>query len=105
LSIPNVVILEHRVYTRLGGDDSRIVLDLCNSARQAVEVTKDGWRVVDGSPIKFRRSENALALPEPIAGGSIDELRSFLSLKDDDDSTLILGWLLGACKPGGRFQS
>jgi hypothetical protein len=37
---------EHEVYVRLAGDDQCIWLDLGDQARQVVEITASGWRVV-----------------------------------------------------------
>ena len=46
---------EHRVFVRIGEADGAIYLDLANTQWQAVEITPDGWNVVDHPPVKFRR--------------------------------------------------
>ena len=42
-------------------------------------------------------------LPVPEKGGSIDDLRQFLNLRDDNDFVLIVAWLLAAFRPQGPY--
>src|SRR5262249_50386953 len=44
-----------------------------------------------------------LGLREPRTGGSIDDLRSFLNVKSDDDFELALAWLLAAMRDRGPY--
>jgi energy-coupling factor transporter ATP-binding protein EcfA2 len=44
-----------------------------------------------------------LPLPEPQSGGTIDELRSFLNLRNDNDWALVVSWLLAAMLPSGPY--
>ena len=85
---------------RLGRDGSTdaIVLDLCGADGKAVVVDRDGWRIVERSPILFERTELTDGIPIPVLGGEIGELRNFLNVGDDDFSVLI-GWLLSAMMP------
>jgi hypothetical protein len=94
---------ERIVWTRLGEHDERIYLDLGDRAWRVVEIAPRGWRLVPCPPIKFRRSRGMLALPEPIAGGSIDQLRPFVNGADDGDFRLLLAWLLAALRPRGPY--
>jgi hypothetical protein len=70
---------EHEVSVRVGSHGGRIYLDLCDEARRAVEIGRDGWRIVTNPPVRFQRPGNALALPEPAPGGSLDALRGFVN--------------------------
>src|SRR5205807_918504 len=69
---------EHPVYLRLAGHEDKIYLDLGDETWQAVEVDKDGWRIVENPPVKFRRAKAMLALPDPVRGGSLTQLRRFV---------------------------
>ena len=40
-----------------------------------------------------------LPLPEPVSGGSIDELRGFLNIAEDAPFILIVAWMIGALRP------
>lgn len=93
---------EHEVHLRIAEHEGTIVLDLCNSAWQVVVINKDGWRVVDESPVKFRREKAMLALPLPEQGGSLDGLRELLNV-EDDGWALVAAWLVAAVRPGKPF--
>src|SRR2546426_8040021 len=92
------------VNVRIAGvDDGLIYFDLVNDRWEAVEITVNGWRVVGDPHVKFQRARGMLALPHPVAGGSIDELRGFVNVADDQDWTLLLAWLVAAVKPNGPY--
>jgi hypothetical protein len=94
---------EEEVFLRIAGDGDAVYLDLCNDPWEVVEITKAGWRVITDPPVKFRRSKNSAPLPYPVPGGSIDELRPFVNVKDEDDFELIVAWLEGAFNPAGPY--
>jgi hypothetical protein len=73
------------VHVRIGACDDRLYLDLADARWRAIEISADGWRIVDHPPVAFRRAAGMQALPEPIRGGSIEELRPFLNVKQKDD--------------------
>ena len=77
-------------------------LDLCNAAGEAVEITPAGWSVLRNPPVKFHRPPAAKALPLPIRGGSIEELRPLINVSDDDWH-LAVAWLLMALHPSGPY--
>lgn len=59
-----------KVFTRIGRDDhGNIVVDLADAKWQAAVVTKNGWSVVDHSPIPLIRKQGMAALPVPENGG------------------------------------
>ena len=80
-----------------------LYLDLGNPEWQAVEIAPGEWRVVDRPPVRFTRSPNTRALPTPVRGGRIDELRGHLNLAGDDDFALVLGWILGSLRGRGPY--
>jgi hypothetical protein len=45
-------------------------VDLHLKDGKIVEITPQGWRVLNESPVRFRRSTTMLALPTPVPGGS-----------------------------------
>lgn len=94
---------EVETYTRVAAHGGSIYLDLCDPRWRAVEVTADGWGVVQDVPVKFRRARGMLALPEPARGGSIGELRRFLNVGSEDDWVLLLSWLVAALRPCGPY--
>jgi hypothetical protein len=92
-----------QVCTRVGAQDGKFYLDLCNDRWQAVEIDASGWRIVDAPPIRFRRSANMLPLPMPVRGGHIDELKPFLNVKRDSDFLLVVASVLAALRPHGPY--
>lgn len=87
---------------RLAGHEGRIYLDLCNDDWQVVEIGPDNWRVVADAPVRFRRARGMLPLPTPTPDGSLELLRPFLNVGDDQRRwKLIVGWLVGLFRPSG----
>lgn len=96
---------ERAVHVRIAEYNGDIWLDLCDAKWRAVRVGRDGWHVVpsDQVPVKFVRRKGMEALPEPIRGGSVEELRHLLNMPDDDAWVLTVGWLVGALHPTGPY--
>jgi hypothetical protein len=96
---------ERAVYTRVGGTNGKIYIDLANEHWQAIEISSTGWQVLDSKqvPVRFRRAPGMLPLPEPRTGGSVNDLRLFLNVKSDDDFELALAWLLAAMRDRGPY--
>jgi hypothetical protein len=94
---------ERPVFARLAAHEDAVYLDLGGPAWQSVEITRRGWRVLARSPVKFRRARGMLALPRPIPGGSIDDLRPLVNVADDADYRLLITWLLAALYPRGPY--
>src|SRR6516162_9400631 len=76
---------ERTVSIRVAEHAGRIYLDLGDEHWRAVEIGPDGWRVLECPPVRFRRSPGMLPLPVPERGGSIEALRSFLNLSNEND--------------------
>jgi hypothetical protein len=94
---------EKTLYTRIGEQDGAVYLDLANESWQAVEITGKGWRITDAPPIFFRRSIGMLPLPQPLPGGSVENLREFINIASRDDWALLSAWLIGALRPQGPY--
>ena len=90
------------VFLRVGHKDGKVYLDLANKEGQVVEIDEIGWRILDDSPVMFRRSNGMLPLPRPVEGGKIDELRQFLNVSDKD-WILAVAWLLSTLHPTGPY--
>ena len=91
------------VFTRLAEQDEKIYHDLGNDAWEVVEVSPEGWRVINSSPVKFRRSKGMLALPRPQAGGDLADLRRFINIDNEEAWRLLLAWLVAALRPTGPY--
>ena len=95
---------EHEVQVRVAGHGDRNYIDLANQTWRAIEIDEHGWRVIDSPPVYFRRSSGMKPLPEPVAGGSLeDDLKPLLNVKSDDEFVLNVAWLLAALRPTGPY--
>jgi len=92
------------VHLRVARTEGGLYLDLCNSEWQAVEITKDSWRVVDGPPVRFVRRQGMKALPTPTTGlNSLDPLFDLLHLQDRDLRLLITAWMVNALTSSSSY--
>lgn len=94
---------QEEVFIRVAGDKERIYLDLANEEWSAVEITADEWRIVSKPDVKFRRTPGMLTLPDPVSGGSLEELRPLINAKEDEIFVLDVAWLVGSLKPSGPY--
>ncbi len=85
------------VGVRIVREKNAIYLDLGDDQWRVVEVTADGWRILSRSPVAFRRPKGLMPLPQPLRGASINELRPFLNV-DDDDFVLIVAFILSCLR-------
>jgi hypothetical protein len=94
---------QHQVYVRVAGCGGNIYIDLGNTEWEVIEISCDGWGVIKEAPVKFRRARGMAALPYPVAGGRVDDLRPFVNIKTDDDWRLLVAWVLAALRPQGPY--
>ncbi len=90
------------VWMRLARHEGNIYIDIGDDAWRVIEVTPKGWKIIDNSPVKFRRPRGMRPLPIPVAGGSMLDLRKFINL-DGDSEVLLWAWLLAALYPKGPY--
>ena len=95
---------EYEPFIRVGRHGDKLFLDLCDARWRAVEITATGWSVVEELPLKFLRSSSMRPLPEPEAGGMIEELHGFLNVRSDDDFMLAVACLVAALWGRGPFR-
>lgn len=90
---------EQRVFVRIAATDGHIYLDLATDAWQVVDIDAQGWQLIVDPPVRFRRPKGLLALPTPVAGGSLRELKPFVNVEENRHLLLVcavlLAWLRG----------
>jgi hypothetical protein len=93
------------VHVRLAPHRGGLVLDLGTPDWSVIEITADGWMERATSPARLIRPSGMAALPMPVRGGSITELRPFLNIGAGDDDTwrMLIGFLLGCFHPTGPY--
>ena len=80
--------------------EGSIVLDLGDTAGRTVVIHPGHWRIVDLSPVLFRRTVLTAPMPTPTAPGTgtLAQLRELLNV-DDAGFRLIVAWLVAALVP------
>jgi hypothetical protein len=93
------------VFVRVGVCGGKLYLDLADARWRTIEIDADGWRICDRAPVAFRRAAGMLALPEPVRGGSIKDLRRFLNIEDknENDFVLAVSFVLAALRERGPY--
>jgi hypothetical protein len=91
------------VFVRVGAHEGRIYIDVGDQTWRAIEVSADGWCVIDAPPLRFRRAATMVPLPLPARGGSIELLHRYLNIATDNDFVLLVSWLLATLRPHGPF--
>ncbi|WP_251033630.1 primase alpha helix C-terminal domain-containing protein [Bacillus sp. ISL-75] len=94
---------KEKVHLRIAEIEDSIYLDLCNENWQVVEINKKGWKVIDESPVYFKRSKTMQSLPTPKPNGNIENLKRFINYQSHDDYNLIIAWLLSTFKENSPF--
>jgi hypothetical protein len=91
------------VSVRLAQHKGNIYLDLANEKWEVVEITTSGWQIITDPSVRFRRSKGMLPLPIPVKDGSLEELRHFLNIRDEESWYLLVAWLIAALRPVGPY--
>ena len=92
-----------QVFTRIAPFEGRIYIDLGNAEWQVVEISCDGWRIIQNPPVRFRRSRSMQSMAYPAKGGSMSALRKLINVGDDNNWILLLCWLVAAFRPRGPY--
>lgn len=71
--------------------------DLTNDKWQTVEITADGWNIVDNPPILFNRYRHQSEQILPIRNGDVNKIFDYLNIKNYH--TLFLCWLISCFVP------
>jgi len=72
------------LFVRVGEHDGSIYYDLCDDKWRAVEISEDGWKVVEDPPSIFMRWGHQEEQVEPSEDGDMELFRGFLTLSEKD---------------------
>ncbi|PEL07792.1 hypothetical protein [Bacillus sp. AFS017336] len=82
------------VFIRIAEKNSCVYLDLANEYREVIEISKDGWKIINNPPVNFFRTNSTKSLPIPIKGGNVEELKNVLNYGNESNWKLTIGLLL-----------
>ncbi|GCE04711.1 bifunctional DNA primase/polymerase [Dictyobacter aurantiacus] len=94
---------QENVYIRHAYHNGNIYIDLGDSTWRVVEISSTGWRILETSPVAFRRPKGIAALPDPVRGGTLNELKQFINISSEQDWVLLQSWLIGSVHPTGPY--
>jgi hypothetical protein len=81
------------VHLRHAFVDGLVVVDLGRRDAAVVEISQDGWRIVERPPVIFRRTTDMEEMPLPVRGGSLNPIRECWRIPHQRWG-LVLGWLV-----------
>jgi len=84
---------EYVLHNRTARRDGAIWYDLCNPKWQAVRITKDGWSIEPNPPILFRRFIHQRPQVQPVPGGDLRRILSFVNLRNPKQRVLFLVYI------------
>jgi hypothetical protein len=90
------------VHVRIAEHSGATYIDMVNDKWQVLEVTAKSWKILDESPVKFRRASGMTALPYPKDGGKFRDIDRFLNISTQSE-VLLLAWLTYALRPNNPF--
>ena len=85
-------------HIRVARKDRDVYVDIGDSTGRALHVSPEGWRTMDEPPVLFRRTALTAPLPEPVRGGTLDELLRALPVPEPD-AALMLGYIVASFIP------
>jgi hypothetical protein len=95
---------QHQTWIRTAtGADGKLYLDIGDEAWRAIEIDKDGWRIMADPPVKFRRSGGGQSLPMPVKGNAatvITRLGELIRPKQPEHIKLIVGFMVASLRAG-----
>ena len=96
LKIKAYEIPPKKIFIRWGWMNNKVYCDLCNNNSQVIEISENGWQVINNSPVWFLKTQTMKSLPVPSKIGSWQDLRPLLNVSEED-YYLIIAWLLSSC--------
>lgn len=94
---------EYELFVRKAEHQGKIYVDLGDPSWRAIEISSQGWKIVENPPVRFKRAKNSLPLPMPERGGNIEDLRDLINAPTDEAWILALTWLTQAFWCRGPF--
>ncbi|MCG9000245.1 hypothetical protein LH450_03600 [Laribacter hongkongensis] len=83
---------------RVAEHDGKYFIDPGDDSWNVIEISAEGWRVSEQSPVLFVRTKTMRPLPEPIRGGCLDALWPCINVPEGE-RPLVLAWLLECLRP------
>jgi hypothetical protein len=86
------------VYRRVARIEDTVYIDLCNDKFEAIEITSEGYKIINDPPVKFIRSKAQRPIGKPALDGKPENLhllKKYFPFKSEDAFILTVAWALG----------
>lgn len=83
---------DYKLYTRVARYNNAILYSLSNRNCEAIEITKDGWKIINNTPILFKQFRHQKEQLNPKENGDIRRILKYINLQENH--TLFLCWLV-----------
>jgi hypothetical protein len=93
----------HDVHLRVAGTEECILIDLADEARNVVEVTGNGWRLLQKCPTRFHRPIGMQPIPVPEKSIDLRIFGQLFNYTSEHDLKLLLAWCAFAWNPRGPY--
>ncbi|MBD3672781.1 MAG: hypothetical protein HUJ26_04570 [Planctomycetaceae bacterium] len=90
------------VHLRQAVENDSVYIDLANDKWEVVEINREGWKLLENCPVKFRRTRGMRHLPTPSPGARLSDLANFMNVPPED-RVLLYGWLISAIAGTGAI--
>lgn len=94
---------ERTSHLRIAMVDDTLYVNLANDKQEVVEITKNGWQIINDPPVRFVRINTLTEMVRPKAGGTIEVLKQYVNVASETDFHLFLGSVLGSYHPTGPY--
>ncbi len=85
---------KHHVYLRVAADGTGgYYLDIVDDQWRVIHITAHSWQIINESPVMFRRSKASKAVPIPVTGGSLADVKALVNVDENDNLLLITALL------------
>jgi hypothetical protein len=93
--------LKREVYLRVGKYNNSIIYDLANENWEYVEITREGWTIINESPVPFIRPKGiaAAGTPAKTTQNLVSLLSKYIHPVKEHGILLIAGWLIACMNP------
>lgn len=94
---------ERDVFARVAPHGNGVVVDLADDEWRVALVGPRTVEILHESPVAFIRGPATMPLPDPVLGGSLDDLRPFVNLVDEGAWRLLVTFLVAGLIGRGPF--
>lgn len=91
---------EIELQNRVAWHNDELWYDLTNKQWQTVQITKDGWNIIDKSPAIFKRYSHHRAQVMPVPNGDVNLFLKYVNITNPQHRLLLLVFLVACFIPG-----